>query len=165
MTIQYEVLRYNKVEISMMKPKQIIIFVTILVLISSCDLSTPDYVGTWVGKSTDPVTVRIITIELEADEFTLTIDTENPKPSEPYKRVVAGNLSVKANTMTATITSIVDDGKKLDDALLQALFALIGGDTHKATYSINGDTMILSGQLLILLTGQTNLTLTRYQTD
>jgi hypothetical protein len=126
---------------------------------SSCDLSTPDYVGTWIDNSTVPG--KTITAELEADEFTLTIDTENPMPLEPHIRIVTGTLSVRGNTMTATITGIIDDGNELDDALLQAIFALIGGDTHNALYSIDGDTMILSGQLLILLTGQTDLTLIR----
>jgi hypothetical protein len=143
----------------LMKPKQIYICIWIFGLISSCDLSTPDYVGTWVDKST--VSGTTITVELEADEFTLTIDTENPTPPTPHRRVVTGTLTVKGNTMAATITGIIEDGKKLDDALLQAIFALIGGDTHNATYSIVGDTMILSGQLLIQLTGQTLLTLTR----
>ena len=139
--------------------KQIFVWVIIFFLVISCHVPTPDYVGSWVDSSTVPGTT--ITVVLKADNFTITIDTENPKPPAPYRRVVTGSLKSDGSTLIATIKGVKNDGVALDDPSLQALFALIGGDTHNATYSIEGDTMTLSGFLLMLLTGQTHLTLIR----
>ena len=142
-----------------MKPEQIFACAVIFVLVISCYVPTPDYVGSWVDSTT--VTGTTITIVLKTDTFTITIDTENPKPPAPYRRVVTGSLKSDGSTLIATIKGVKNDGVALDDPSLQALFALIGGDTHTATYSIEGDTMTLSGFLLVLLTGQTHLTLIR----
>ncbi len=142
-----------------MSPKQIFVWAIILFLVISCHIPTPDYVGSWLDSTTVPGTT--ITIVLKADTFTITIDIENPKPTEPYRRVVTGSLKSEGSTLTATIKGVTNDGVEVDEHLLQAILALIGGDTHTATYSIEEDTMTLSGDLLERLTGQDYLTLIR----
>ena len=139
-----------------MNKKWFFVFVPfiVVVLFMSCDLfGTPDYVGTWTAT----VGTTSITMEFAKRTFSVTIDATDPVA----QYVISGELdeSAAAGGLDATITAVTLNGVVLDAAMTAAFFAqytLTADQTF--TYTVTGESITVSGDLLFALTGASSIT-------
>ena len=142
-----------------MNKKWFFVFVPfiVVVLFMACDLfGSPDYVGMWTAT----VGEASITMEFTKTTFSVTIDTIDPIVEEPVEYVLSGDLaeSATAGGLDATITAVALNGSVLDAAMMAgflAMFNLTADQTF--TYAVTGDSITVSGDLLLALTeGETS---------
>ena len=129
----------------------------IIISAASCFLFTPDYVGTWVDSTTVPGTT--ITLEFERDEFVVTVDFPEPHPDT----VARGTLERNRDTLTATLISLDHRGQVYTGAALETVLInllKLPGTENSVTYSISGDTLTITGELILILTEKESDTLT-----
>ena len=145
-----------------MKKKWLFVVVPfiVVVLLGSCSLFAPDYVGTWTAT----VGEASITMEFTKTAFSVTIDTIDSDTGAPQKHQVSGDLaeSATAGELDAYITAVILDDFVLDAALMEALFFAPNNLTadQTFTYSVDAETMTISGALLLALTQATSITAT-----
>lgn len=139
-----------------MNKKWLLVLVPFIVVafFMSCDLfGTPDYIGTWTATAASGA---VVTMEFEEAAFTVTIVS-----TSTY--VITGDLaeSATAGELEATITGISQNGTALDAATMAATLTQLGLTADQTfTYSVDAETMTISGALLLALTGATSLTAT-----
>lgn len=131
-----------------MKKLALFLLCMIGLLLAGCEL-TPDYVGIWVDATTLALAGTVVTFDLEADAATITIDNVGDDV------VVVGTLEKSGSTLTATITQItvgttVYSGTALDLFLAAMIPPLTRVNTF--TYSVVGDTLTITGDLILALT-------------
>jgi hypothetical protein len=146
-----------------MNKKWLLVLVPFIVvaLFMSCDLfGTPDYIGTWKATlSTGPV----VTMVFEETTFSVTVVTVDATAT-PVTYVITGDLaeSATAGELEATITGISQNGTALDAATMAGFLAQLGLSADQTfTYSVDAETITISGALLLALTQATSITATK----
>jgi hypothetical protein len=137
-------------------------------LFSTCDTFDPQWAGVWVDKTT--VDNVVITLDLEKWKGTVTVEDNNINPP-PYAwlRIVKGDLDGDEDTLIATIRSIDQKDQNHPDGFDEPLvypflLAFVKADPpdglglpgleNAVSYTIEGDTLTLTGQLILVLTGE-----------
>lgn len=135
-------------------------------LCSTCNLFDPPWAGVWVDDTT--VDKVVITFDLEKWKGTVTVEDNNDNPA-PYAwlTIVKGDLDGDEDTMIATIRSIYQKNQDYPDGFDEPLvypwlLAIITADPpegfglpgleNAVSYTIEGDTLTLTGQLILVLT-------------
>lgn len=115
----------------------------------ACEEEAPDYVGTWEDDTTLAAAATTVTFDLDADEGTILIDK-----TVGDDILIEGNLDKSGSTLTATITQItVGSNPPLTGAGLDAYLVGLGLTTaNDFTYSVAGDTLTITGDLIFALT-------------
>jgi len=148
----------------------VLLAIILSLLLSTCAQFDPQWIGTWVDDKT--VEYVTITLDLGEDEGTLTVDNAAPD-AKTTKSIIKGSLKGDEDTLTATISSIYAEtnenlnGFTMTGALLEAYVTTeppdglgLPGLTNSVSYRIEGNTMTLTGQLIIVLTEGQSDTLT-----
>jgi len=135
-------------------------------LLSTCEKFEPPWAGVWVDEKT--VNKVEITFDLEKWEGTVTVVNNNDNPP-PYAwlTIVKGDLDGDEDTMIATIRSIDQKNQDYPDGFDEPLvypFLLayvtadppdglgLPGLENAVSYTIEGDELTLTGQLILVLT-------------
>ena len=141
-----------------MKKISLLLACLLALLVTACPVIPPDYVGLWVDSTTLLGLGTTVTFNLSADEGTITIVSPVPA-NDP---VFTANLVQDGTTLTATITALSVGGAAVPDALVDGALALkgIASRTQSFTYSVVGDTLTITGTLILALTGSLTNTLT-----
>ena len=143
-------------------------------LLSTCDIFDPQWAGVWVDDTT--VDNVVITFDLEKWEGTVTVENNNDIPP-PYAwlTIVKGDLDGDEDTLIATIRSIdqknQDYPEGFDEPLVYPFLLAyvktappgglgLPGLENSVSYSIEGDTITITGQLILVLTNNESDTLT-----
>jgi hypothetical protein len=132
--------------------KWLLVLVVVAALCMSCSLfGTPDYVGTW---SATLASGAVVTMVFEETTFSVTV-----VGTDTY--VITGDLaeSTTEGDLDATITGVSQAGTALSAAQMTAFLAansLTAAQTF--TVSVTGESMTISGALLLALTGATSIT-------
>jgi hypothetical protein len=141
-----------------MKKISLLLACLLALLWVACDVNPPDYIGVWVDSTTLAAGLTTVTFDLSADEGTITIDKPVGDDVE-----VNGTLEKTNSTLTATITQVTVGAVVYTGPALDAfLFALTPSLTtvNTFTYSVVGDTLTITGDLIDALTGGLTDTLT-----
>ena len=130
----------------------------LVVLLGSCSLfGKPDYVGTWTATIGTAPAQSTVTMEFDKTTFSVTVDT----PIDDY--VITGDLAEAetADTLDATIVAISKNGTALTAAEITGFLALNTLTAAQTlTYVVTGESITVSGALLLVLTGATSITAT-----
>ena len=120
-----------------------------LALVGCYEASPPDFLGVWSG------TLITVPVTLDLTESTFAITAELSDQDADTEIMLTGDLTYTADTLTATIEGIAQDGIELDDPAMAAFLTAyeIAEDTQVFTYVVEETTMTLWGDLLSALTG------------
>jgi hypothetical protein len=149
-----------------MKQFQVIFLAVLMVcVLSACDVFDPQWMGVWVDDSDQYSTV---TLDLGKDEGTVTV--ENTDLMARFSlTIVKGPLDGDEDTMTATITYLYavpnnPPGAVIEEdtpTMIEIVLATLGiGRTNSCSYRIEENILIISGQLINVLTENRTDTLT-----
>jgi hypothetical protein len=143
-------------------------------LYTRCETFDPQWAGIWVdNKTVDNV---VITLEFEKWKGTVTVENDNDSPP-PYAwlTVVRGGLDGDEDTLIATIRSIDQKNQDYPDGFDEPLTGILlmvyvttdppdglglPGLDNAVSYTIEGNTLKLTGQLILVLTENVSDTLT-----
>jgi hypothetical protein len=145
-----------------------------ILLLSTCEQFDPQWAGVWVDNTT--VSNAVITLDFSKWSGSLTVDNSDPN-AEVKLTIVDGYLDGDENTLIAEITRIYQkykDGSELlttDPLEIYAIVITPPDNVHcpfclgldwpcSVTYKIEGNTIILTGDLIFALTGQVSNQLT-----
>lgn len=136
-------------------------FLAILIVgvLGACNMFDPQWIGIWVDDSDENVTVEL---NFSKDEGTVTVDNTAPEARFALM-IVKGPLDGDEDTMTATITylyALQNDPpnppiviEEDNPTKIEWILATLGiGRTNSCSYSIDGDTMTVTGHLVEVLT-------------
>jgi hypothetical protein len=148
-----------------------------ILLLSTCAEFDPQWAGIWVDNTTVPNVV--ITLDFSKWEGTLTVDNSDPPENGVQLTVVQGDLDGDENTLLAEITSIYqkyNDSEETEVTITHPVtiyvFVITPPDPVdcpgclgiewpcSASYKIQGDTITLTGDLIVALTDGVSDTLT-----
>ena len=139
-----------------MKKFALLLLCLLALLFVSCEEEPAAYVGVWEDSTTLSAAFTVVTFDLGADEGTITIDYQPPNPKADSDVVITGTLSSSGSTLTATITAISVGGLPLTpDAAIDAFLAGLTppqGRVNDFTWSVSGNTLTISGDLISALT-------------
>jgi hypothetical protein len=144
-----------------------------ILLLSTCEQFDPQWDGFWVDDSTVPNAV----ITLDFSKWSGRVTVDNGPDADVPLTIVDGYLDGDENTLVAEITRIYQkykDGSELlatDPIEIYAIVITPPDDVHcpfclgldwpcSVTYEIEGDTIILTGDLIFALTGKVSNQLT-----
>jgi len=148
-----------------------LVILAILVL-STCEEFDPQWAGKWVAT----VDTAVITLDLGKWEGTLTVENSDPPPEGATLTIVEGELDGDENTIIAEITSIYREfqdypDETIDNPFFIILYITCPPDPNEfpgclgldypcsASYTIEGDTITLTGDLILALTNKATNTL------
>ena len=139
-----------------------------VLLLSTCEEFDPQWNGVWV----DDTTVSDVVITLDFAKWSGTLRVENndptPEPDEAVLTIVEGSLDGDEDTLTATITYLYQEygnGSFFEEDVIPLikLFVITAPDENcpkclgiawpcSAAYKIEGDTITLTGDIILALT-------------
>jgi hypothetical protein len=131
--------------------KALLLMVCMFALLWVACEKAPDYVGTWEDSTTLVGVGTTVTFDLSADAGTIFIDKPVGDDVE-----VTGILEKNGSTLTATITQITSGVTVYTGALLDAFLAALTPPlttVNDVTYSVVGDLLTVTGDLIDALTG------------
>jgi hypothetical protein len=146
-----------------------------VLLLSTCEEFDPQWAGVWVDDTTVPKVV--ITLDFNKWSGSLTVENNNPT-ADAKLTIVEGSLDGDENTLIARITSIYQeywDGRDpvlMTDQNIIILYVTLPPDPGScpgclgikwpcsAVYNIVGDTITLTGDIILALTENVSNTLT-----
>ncbi|MBA7572797.1 hypothetical protein ES708_14583 [subsurface metagenome] len=139
--------------------------IIVLFVFSACDTFDPQWIGIWVDDSTVE-NVKVI-LDLGKDEGTVRVENSDPT-AEISLTIVDGSLEGDEDTITATITYLYAEEndppavfETKNRAMIEAYLRTLGvGRTNSCSYTIEGDTLTITGQLILVLTTNESDTLT-----
>ena len=121
-------------------------------VLCGCSLYAPEYAGVWIDATTIPGVT--ITLDFEPREFFISVETYDAVQDVTIGTYTSGVLRADSSAMLATITGQIIGDIELGDAELQAYLTYIGGSTYYAAYSVDGDILSISGDLIKKITFQ-----------
>ena len=127
--------------------------------LSNCSLNVPDFQGTWVDAVTIPGVT--ITLTFESRAFCISVETYDAGQDKTVGTNTSGVINADGGAIVAAITGQTIADVELEDAELQAYLAFIGGGIYTAKYSVDGDMLNISGDLVKKITYQSALKATR----
>ena len=142
-----------------------------ILLLSSCEEFDPQWAGVWVAT----IDQAVVTFNFSKWEGTLTVDDSDPA-AEVKQTIVEGKLDGDENTLIAEITSIYrkfqdDTDELITNSIGILLFVTCPSNPYdlpgclglnyplSASYTIEGDTFTLWGDLILALTDKETNTL------
>lgn len=119
---------------------------TLTLFVFTCSLYPPDYVGEW--RDTESLYGWTYTLSFQRSRFSISMETYDAILEETIVYTTSGVMKAGAGVMDATITGQIIDETELGDSELQAFVAYLGGADYKAQYTVTGNTISLSGDLV-----------------
>ena len=145
----------------------LILIIPAILMLSTCEEFDPQWAGKWVAT----VDTAVITLDLGKWEGTLTVENSDPPPEGATLTIVEGELDGDENTLIAEITSIQRDTNDPITNPYTIILFVTRPDSEEcrgclglsyplsASYTIEGDTFKLWGDLILALTNNVTDTL------